>query len=1061
VSEGSLIPNPWYRIQLTDVVSQLGTDTEKGLSTNEVKLKRQKYGPNILPDVEQRSTIQILFLQFKNLPILLLLSASILSYFIGRVPEAIAIFAVVFMTIGFGFFMEKSAERAISSLVSLRAPKAKVLRNAQEKEINAHDLVPGDIIEFEAGDKIPADCRLVEAFDLVADESPLTGESQGARKDSEAIAITTIGSSGGAPEEGVEEVELAERKNMCYMGTLALEGRAKAVVVTTGRQTEIGKVGELLQGVSGGKTPLERKIEQLGKTLVIAVFAITGIYIGIGYLQGFDIGSIILSGIVLAIAAVPEGLPAIATITLAFGVKRMAKKHALVRRLASAETLGSVTVVCTDKTGTLTKNEPTLREIVLWNGNNTSSNTNTSTSISNSNSNSITEVLVTGEGFDPTKGAFYYHTSSAKTNTTSDTPNTSLSSSQDSFTLSKNEEKEKDRLTANPIQNSDLLMFLKAGSLCNNAELLFDEESKNDKTQISHQIGADSGHWTIQGDTTEGALVVAAHKAGLEKQKLEEQYDRLWEDPFDSKTRRMVTVHRTNSNKDGNRDIIAFLKGAPEAILPICNRVRENGRIVELNSEKLKEIEARIESLTAKSYRLLLIAYKVFVDGQQENDEQTQKVESLTKGAQEVENENEYYLSNAAKDCIFLGIAGIYDPPRPEAKDAIKFMKDAKTRVIMITGDHPTTARAVAAELEIGNSDNDGNNITVLSGSDLGKMSVERLAETIDNVDVFARATPEHKLKIVEALQRKGHVVAMTGDGVNDAPALKQADIGVAMGKRGTDVTKESAELILLDDNFATITHAVDLGRLIYSNIKKFVRYLFSCNISEVMTMLVAIIFALPFPLLPLQLLWMNLTINTFPALALAVEKGKTNGNTSSHNSSSKEGSFSSSLSSSSSSLASKSIRPPRKNESMISKKEWLDISIQSGFMAAAAIGVFVWALSQQFEHEEFVAETMSFTTLSLAQAWHVLNYSSTLKSIFKRSKRTINSAGEINKPLIGAIALSLGLLLLVIYVNPLNEIFELHPLNLYEWGIVSLASILSVIAISVSMHIFRRITTK
>ncbi len=612
-----------------------------------------------------------------------------------------------------------------------------------------------------------------------------------------------------------------------------------------------------------------------------------------------------------------------------------------------------------------------------------------------------------------------------------------------------------------PIQNSDLLMFLKAGALCNNAELLFDEES--DKKHGSHQIKKEVGHWTIQGDTTEGALVVAAHKAGLEKQKLEEQYDRLWEDPFDPKMRRMVTVHRTTSNKDGNEDIIAFIKGAPEAVLPICNRVRENGGMVKLNSEKLKEIEERIEGLTTKSYRLLLIAYKEIMDGQQENDKQTEKkVESLLKGEQEIEKEkeNEYYLVNAAKDCIFLGIAGIYDPPRQEAKDAIRFMKNANTRVIMITGDHPSTAGAVAAELEIGNSNSsstsDANNITVLSGSDLGKMSVERLAESIDNVDVFARATPEHKLKIVEALQRKGHVVAMTGDGVNDAPALKQADIGVAMGKKGTDVAKESAELILLDDNFATITHAVDLGRLIYTNIKKFVRYLFSCNISEVMTMLIAIIFALPFPLLPLQLLWMNLTINTFPALALAVEKGKTDSNTSSLNSKSKEGSFSSS-----SSTSSTSIRPPRKNEPMISKKEWLDISIQSGFMAAAAIGVFVWALSQQFEHEEFVAETMSFTTLSLAQAWHVLNYSSTLKSIFKRSKRTADSADQINKPLIGAIALSLGLLLLVIYVNPLNEIFELHPLNLYEWGIVSLASILSVIAISISMHIFRRITTK
>ncbi|MGH9953715.1 MAG: HAD-IC family P-type ATPase, partial [Nitrososphaeraceae archaeon] len=376
-----------------------------------------------------------------------------------------------------------------------------------------------------------------------------------------------------------------------------LEGRAKAVVVSTGRLTEIGKVGELLQGVSGGgKTPLERKIEQLGKTLVIAVFAITGIYIGIGYLQGFDIGSIILSGIVLAIAAVPEGLPAVATITLAFGVKRMAKKHALIRRLASAETLGSVTVVCTDKTGTLTKNEPTLREIVLWNG------SSTSTSISKSNNENIREVLVTGEGFDPTKGAFYYRTSPmTKVTTTHDTLDTSISPSRILFHSPKDAEKE--NMIADPMQDSDLLMFLKAGSLCNNAELLFDEESNKSK-HVSNQTGSELGHWTIQGDTTEGALVVAANKAGLKKQKLEELYDRLWEDPFDPKIRRMVTVHRTNSDKDGNEDIIAFVKGAPEAVLTICNRVKENGRLVKLNSEKLKEIGERIEGLTSKSYRV-------------------------------------------------------------------------------------------------------------------------------------------------------------------------------------------------------------------------------------------------------------------------------------------------------------------------------------------------------------------------------------------------------------------------------------------------------------------------
>src|SRR5215218_5073538 len=360
-----------HSMSALDVVSKLGSNEDKGLSSSEVRARRQKYGYNVIADVEQRSTTQILLLQFKNLPIILLLAASVLSYSLGRILESIAIFAVVFMTVGFGFFMEKSAERAISSLVTLRAPKAKVLRDGHEIEINAHDLVPGDIVEFEAGDKVPADCKLIESFDLTIDESPLTGESQGVRKDGDTI---------------LGQVELADRINMCYMGTLVLEGRAKAIVVSIGKQTEIGKVGELLQGVSGGKTPLEHKLEKLGKTLVIAVFGITGLYIAIGYFQGFMIGAIILSGIVLAIAAVPEGLPAVATITLAIGVKRMAKKHALIRRLASAETLGSVTVICTDKTGTLTKNEPTLREIVLGNNN---------------------IISVTGEGFDPMGGKLF------------------------------------------------------------------------------------------------------------------------------------------------------------------------------------------------------------------------------------------------------------------------------------------------------------------------------------------------------------------------------------------------------------------------------------------------------------------------------------------------------------------------------------------------------------------------------------------------------------------------------------------------------------------------------
>jgi Ca2+-transporting ATPase len=385
-------------------------------------------------------------------------------------------------------------------------------------------------------------------------------------------------------------------------------------------------------------------------------------------------------------------------------------------------------------------------------------------------------------------------------------------------------------------------------------------------------------------------------------------------------------------------------------------------------------------------------------------------------------NDDSAYEHEIRKDAVLLGLAGIYDPPRPEAKDAIEFMKVAKTRVIMITGDHPSTAKAIASELQIGQKGDGGEDIIVIAGSELDKMSIEKLAEEIDRIDVFARATPEHKLKIVEALQRRGRVVAMTGDGVNDAPALKQADIGVAMGRKGTDVAKESAELVLLDDNFSTITHAVELGRLIYANIKKFVGYLFSCNISEVMTMLVAIVIALPFPLFPLQLLWMNLTINTFPALALAAEKGDRD--------------------------SAIRIKPPTKKEPMISRKEWLDICIQSSFMTAAAIAVFVWALSDS--DEQSVAQTLAFSTLSLAQTWHVLNYSSTLKRIF-------NKSAAVNRPLVGAIALSAGLLIVAIYLKPLSDILELHPLNLYEWGIATIVSVGSTVAATITMRIFRK----
>ncbi|MGC1134605.1 MAG: HAD-IC family P-type ATPase [Nitrososphaeraceae archaeon] len=519
-------------------------------------------------------------------------------------------------------------------------------------------------------------------------------------------------------------------------------------------------------------------------------------------------------------------------------------------------------------------------------------------------------------------------------------------------------------------QDSDLVMLLKAVILCNNSELSFDGKE-----------------WDTQGDTTEAALVVVAAKGRIEKRLVEKDFERIWEDPFDSKTRKMTTIHR---EKDGR--IFAFIKGAPESIPSICSKVRENENLVDLDVNRLRNIHKRVNEMTAKSYRLLVVAYKE-LNGVKYNQDN--------------------YHDSIAGDWILLGIVGIYDPPRPEVKNAIEFIREAKIRVILITGDHPVTARAVASELEISGgkcSSTDKDNL-VITGAELEKMSVGMLAESIGTISVFARATPELKLKIVEALQRRGEIVAMTGDGVNDAPAL-------VMGKKGTDVAKESAELILLDDNFATITHAIELGRLIFTNIKKFVQYLFSCNISEVMTMLVAIVMALPFPLLPLQLLWMNLTINTFPALAIAAEKGNEQN---------------------------KLVRPPAKDKPMISRKEWFDICVQSLFMTSAAIAVFLWALSTEELHS--AAQTLAFSTLSLAQTWHVLNYSSTLKRIFGKSN-------AINKPLIGAIVLSLGLLVITMYTMPLSNILELHPLILIEWVIAIVISAVSIIAASITMRI-------
>lgn len=912
-------PIIWHALPIVDVIAILDTNLITGLSHQNIKQRQKIHGQNILPEIERRSKLSIFVSQFKNLPIVILLIATILSYSLGRIIEALSILVVVFITAGIGFIIESSSERAIKSLKKLGTPTAKVLRKGKEFQINAHEIVPGDIIEFEAGDRIPADCRLIESFGLIIDESPPTGESHGVLKDSNSIFS--------------KETELADRKNICYMGTMTQGVRGKAVVINIGKDTEIGKIGSLLENVTIEKSPFEKKIEQLGKKLVIVILLITLLYVVIGFFQNFLIVEVILTGIVLAIAAVPEGLPAIATITLALGVKRMAKNYALVRKLSSAETLGSINVICVDKTGTLTLNEPTVKKIIL--GDNTI-------------------LQISGTGFNPS-GKIYYNTD-----------------------VKEGEEEEKNHYLTE-MENRNQLLIFQTMVLCNNAELYFDKTN-----------------WKIRGDTTEGALIVAAEKIGLKKGVLEQEFPRIWEEPFDSKTRRMITIHR----KKKDNKLLICIKGAPEEVFPLCTKIMDKDKIINLDVEKRNLLDEKIKNITSEGYRSLLLAYL--------------EIESNTNAL----NENSKF--SIYKNAVILGIIALHDPLKPSVLNAIEFIKKSKIRIIMITGDHPLTAKAISNELGLWNEKNDlQDKFEILTGKELEKFSIDKLAEKVQTINIFARTTPEYKLKIVKALQSKGNIVAMTGDGINDSPALKQADIGVAMGKKGTDIAKESAALILLDDNFKTITHAIEIGRLILFNIRKFTTYLISCNLSEIMIMLFAILLSLPFPLLPLQLLLLNMVTDTFPALALAAEKGN---------------------------REELIRRLSSKDEPLISKKEWYSLFIQSILMSVGTIGLFLWMLN--LEDTKHIAQTFVFATIGITQVLHVLNYSSLLQRIIRRNNK-------INKHLIGAILLSLGIIFLAVNVEPFNKIFELHNLNFDEWITVILVSSFTALGANFIIRIF------
>jgi Ca2+-transporting ATPase len=739
-----------------EVLESLKTDP-KGLSEEEARNRIQKYGFNELQERKRVTPLQLLLNQFKDIFVIMLLAATLISFLIGEVIDAITIASIVVLNSTVGFIQEYRSEKALEAMKKLTAPKARVLRKGKEMVIPAKEVVPGDILLLEAGDRVPADARLLEVVDIKVNEASLTGESTPVDKSIEVLD---------------EKTPVSDRKNMVFMGTYLTYGRGKAVVTSTGMNTEFGKIAEMIQEAEEKTTPLKQKLDKFASKLakiilatcvIIFVMELYEIFFfkKIGVFAEIVANSITAfeTSVALAVSAVPEGLPAVVTVSLALGARELAKRNAIIRRLSSAETLGAVTVICSDKTGTLTKGEMTVRKIYVGE--------------------KIIEV--TGVGYEA-KGEFLYN----------------------------NKE-------INPKKDPDLSLLLGASTLCTNAS--YDGKS-------------------VIGDTTEGALIVAAAKAGMMKEELESIYPRIHEVPFTSERKRMTTVHKS---KDGK--IYAYMKGAPEVVLERCTHIIKDGEIKKLSDKERKIILETNEKMASDALRVLGVAFK-------EVKEKTEKFDEKT-------------LEN---NLVFIGLAGMIDPPREEAKEAVQKCKTAGIKSIMITGDHKLTAVAVAKELGMLQSD------MVITGTELDHMSDEEFEKIVGSISVYARVSPEHKLRIVKALKKNGHIVAMTGDGVNDAPALKQADIGVAMGITGTDVTREAADMVLADDNFATIVNAVEGGRTIYDNIRKFSFFLMRCNFDELALIGTFALLGLELPLTAGMILWLNLVTDGGPALALTMD---------------------------------------------------------------------------------------------------------------------------------------------------------------------------------------------
>jgi Ca2+-transporting ATPase len=875
----------WHLQTIKASLDALQSRIETGLSQAEANTRLAQYGRNELVENGGRTPLKIFWEQITATMVLILIAAAVVAGLLGDLKNTIAITAIVILYALLGFIQEYRAEQAIAALKKLSVPNVRVLRDGKLQEISARDLVPGDIIQLEAGNVIPADVRLLEAVNLHIQEAALTGESESVEKQSAILSG--------------EDLPLGDRRNMGYMGTIVTQGRGLALIVATGMKTELGKIADLIQQSGSDETPLQKRLDALGKTLAV-IGVIIAIAIGVlGLLRGDDLRHMLLTAVSVAVAIVPEGLPAVVTITLALGAQRMLEKNSLIRKLPAVETLGSVTVICSDKTGTLTENRMT-----------------------------VVVLDVANHALDLTEQV----------------------DRSGSFTAT--------RILGAPAQSALSLAAI-GGALCNDARLV-DE-------------GDDRFH--TLGDPTEGALVTGAAKMGYWKSSLDASFPRAAELPFDSERKRMTTVHHLGQYDPevlagldvSNYRYIAFTKGSVDGLLDLACHVWVNGKAEAMDDSYKVRIEAANQTLAKKGMRVLGVAFRL------------------------MNQIPEIIQTDLEQKITFVGLFGMIDPPRSEVRDAVALTKSAGIQTVMITGDHPLTATEIACQLGIISS----NNVRVLTGTELENLSFEELKNAVDDVKVFARVSPEHKLKIVQALQERGHIVSMTGDGVNDAPALRRADIGVAMGITGTDVSKEAADMVLLDDNFATIVAAVKEGRTIYDNIRKFVRFSVGGNIGKVLVMLLAPFLGKPIPLLPLQLLWLNLLTDGLLGLGIGVEKAESD----------------------------TMKRPPYSpKEGVFSRGAGRQVIWVGMLIGALALGLGAWYYFSG--RDEW--QTMIFTFLAFAQVFQAWAARSSKDSFFK--------TGLLDNTLLATMSLLvIALQLFVIYVPSVSAFFSVKPLAISD----------------------------